>query len=536
MNTSIEQIVQELYALDPALREHDTDVRALVAELIKARPDVLIDKAFQQELRSTILHTIETKANTKPNVLQQLFKFNFMNYKIISGLAVLVVVVAGGVWLITNSKPGQLTSDQQLFSGEQVIETVDSQAFGGLLAQADHLQPAATGLGSAENEAPVLEEVAGDEVAEIETMLSSRMQAGGGGGFGAADTKMLPYQPVQLVYEYTGEDLDELDDMVTVYKRTTAQVSANQIEQSLQSFEIGNVNIGSFDSTVLQNFSVAEQKDFGHVINVDVLSGQVSIYENWLKWQTPERQCQDQNCYERYRLSMADVPADDAVIATAQQFLQQHDIGTDLFAEPYVQNDWKLYMRTGVGEEYVPDILTVIFPLKINDQVVYDQGGNPTGLGVGVNIRHMKVSNVWNLIMQSFQASEYQGETSADRLVTYAEEGGMNGYYYPYMEPNTVTVTAQLGTPQVSLVQTYQPNSIEPPSDLYVPALLFPVIGTDDTEGILDQSYMRPPKFIVVPLAKEMLVERPQVYPLAEPVMMEIQPVEPPVDEVDTQE
>lgn len=51
----IEKILNDLYSLDPSLRERGGDIRALVVSLIEAKPPVAIDEAFVKGLRLRLL-------------------------------------------------------------------------------------------------------------------------------------------------------------------------------------------------------------------------------------------------------------------------------------------------------------------------------------------------------------------------------------------------------------------------------------------------------------------------------------------------
>lgn len=55
MDGKIEKIINDLYALDPSLRERDKDIRAIVVLLIESQPTVSADEAFVRNLRLRLL-------------------------------------------------------------------------------------------------------------------------------------------------------------------------------------------------------------------------------------------------------------------------------------------------------------------------------------------------------------------------------------------------------------------------------------------------------------------------------------------------
>lgn len=55
MHTQVEKIIDELYAVDPSLREHEADIRALVTTLIETKPEVVISETFVRSLRERLV-------------------------------------------------------------------------------------------------------------------------------------------------------------------------------------------------------------------------------------------------------------------------------------------------------------------------------------------------------------------------------------------------------------------------------------------------------------------------------------------------
>ncbi len=70
MKDSLELIIEDLYSLDPSLREKDGEIRALLQAVVASKPVVEIDEKFVRNLRHDLLEakTIsQTKAKATPS-------------------------------------------------------------------------------------------------------------------------------------------------------------------------------------------------------------------------------------------------------------------------------------------------------------------------------------------------------------------------------------------------------------------------------------------------------------------------------------
>lgn len=146
---NLEQILQELYEIDPSLKEHQDQVIAIVSEMLKAKPDTKFDASFAANLRQTLMHrTFEIKA-LKPSIIN----FQFMhNYRILGFGLVAVILVLVGYSLPRKdatsplSKITDLVKNQQEQKDEQtkVKKFASKEEF---LAYLEQAQSAASGYG-----------------------------------------------------------------------------------------------------------------------------------------------------------------------------------------------------------------------------------------------------------------------------------------------------------------------------------------------------------------------------------------------------
>jgi len=329
--------------------------------------------------------------------------------------------------------------------------------------------------------------------------------AGGGGGQLSASSGEIAQQRIGMPaphrtnysYIYNGEPLNLEQEKMEVLKRIKSIEQAGEMANILKGIDFGLVDINTFPNSKMQEISFAQDEEYGYIVRVSLSEGNVSIYQNWNKW--PQTRCSTQKCFEEQRMKIEDVPSDENIIKVADDFMNQHGINMDLYGIPRVNNDWKLYYAQSENKNnsYVPESITVIYPLLVNGKNVYeDGGGNKVGLSVTLNIKQNKVVSLHNLTTQSYTGSLYEIETDAEKIMAVAKRGGL--YNYQYTEP-TETVEVEIGTPKISYVRKWIDRE-----EILAPALVFPIIGAPEKFP----SYK---KNVVVPLVKELLKERDDV-------------------------
>ncbi len=393
----------------------------------------------------------------------------------------------GGYYYLQH-KPGAEISTGQLLSAEVQVNRLAANAYGQL--KANEMAPAGKGGGG-----NVAFGMGGDAA-------SSAVSPEAG-----TNAKMIYPAPdyVQYVYSYKGDELNVNEQTMDVLRRVKGIGGNVNAAQILKQLNLGVVNPNSFSSTKLSSLTVNEDRDFGYSITVNMDEGSVYINENWQKWNTPDRACSTEACFQANRMQLSDMPANEEVITIADQFLKDHGIPTAAYGKPIVQDQWRLeYERVNdKSQAYIPDVVTVIYPLTIRGGIVYDEGGNPNGLMVTVNVRVKKVSNVGEITSNRFDASGYATETDVARLLKLAEQGGWRGGYgypMPLAEsgmPTPKTETIELGTPEVAYVKIWQYQNGQN-NELLVPSLVFP-ITKKPTSGYFYQNS------VIVPLIKEIL-------------------------------
>jgi hypothetical protein len=508
----IKIILKDLYLLDPEFKNHEEELMRIIKDILESKPDTKFDKKFAKELRAQILGG-ESHQPYKDGVLENItntFKHMTNIYKYAGAFAILAVVVVSASYYNNQS--------QSYFAFSPEINKVGEGAFGSLLSQ--------DGKGSAERSTSDLENAIEDTafqsdgnidnsavgLEKVSSLITVPAAGFGGGGVASEDAaigKMIaPYPYTQYKYVYAGEEVALEDDTISVLKRIKGTASGSAIANQVKNLNLGILNLSSFDSAQMQNISFAENKDFGYRVEINFSDASVSIYENWEKWKNLSTICgNDSKCYEDSKLKITDVPTDSELISIANGFLSDRGINTDFYSDPVVDNNWRRNYDLAVVKEnaWVPEQVQVKYPLLINNEEVYDQGGNSTGLVVNINIRHKRAGGVWGLRTNQFESSEYDAVTNFEDIKKIVEAGGL-GYY---IEPRdgTEEKTLELGTPERILTQQWTYSEGQS-SELFVPALKFPILNPPTEEYFWRKN-------IIIPLAKELIEKQlPTARPL----------------------
>ncbi|MFH1325936.1 MAG: hypothetical protein ABIH48_00515 [Candidatus Falkowbacteria bacterium] len=510
MNKNTKQILADLYAIDESFREHEPELVKIINKLLVSKPDTKFDKKFAHKLRAELFQ--QKKVEVKQNFIINLTNmFNTKQYSY-AGAGVAVIVLSIIVWQYSGLGGNKLAFNQN-------ITKVGDQAFGSLVNIHDD---GASQLGR-------------------EEAMNLGIGAGGGGGDGiamsesaVADGKMIMPNPYSFSYKfiYEGDELSINEEEMAVLKRVKEKNISSALAQGLKNFDFGDINLNKFSNLSLQSISLAEEKDFGYAVHINPLEGMISINENYTYWQNHRPVCRDQKCYEAQRLKPVDIPADQELINIVAKFLKEKNINIKNYGEPEVRKDWLLNARPG-AEMYVPDMVSVVYPLIISDKKVYEEGGQVAGMNISVDV-HLKRATNMNYMTQNYESSNYKTEIDTARILKFAEQGGRysNRYFAPTPDSGQAEIKElKIGTPTLSYVKIWQFNEDKRENiELLVPAFVFPIL--EKPEGVYFWQ-----ENIVIPIIKELLDEADKqnnnnddVRILPEPVPM---PLEEPVSSSD---
>lgn len=483
MTQEIKKILDELYAIDPAFRQHEGKLISIIGQLLQSKPEVKINQEFVEKLRRQLaaqatLMKDQTATQTAPR---------FWTWAFSAGALVVILALVANIYKKDNTIITQ-DAGNQLFASNAEVSQAGQQAFGRL--SGSELAPA-TGMGGGG--------MGGDAFAPLgsSSAKSSRPQSGGGG----SGVSIYPYQP--YTYVYKGGEIKLTDDQLKVYRRVKGLGTSLTASQLLKQLNFGMLDANKFSNTKVESLVITEDREFGYNLSISFTEGVVGIYQNWQRWPMPEKDCRDEQCYQNLRMKLSDIPSNEELIAISNKFLSDHKISLASYGSPVVQDTWRVEYENFADKSqfYIPNMLTVVYPLKIEGQEVYDQSGNPTGLMVSVDARFKKVSGVNELTNLKYQSSMYPAVTDAQAIINIAEKGGQYGLPYPMADSGSGDKTeVGLGQPQTVYVKFWHNDGGIQSQELLAPALFFPFLNFP--QGNYYQ------KGIVVPLVKELLEQQ----------------------------
>jgi len=503
----LKQLLYELYELDPSLKEHEASVIKLITRMEEIKPDTKFDETFVAELRSQIMKA--ERLAEKSNGVNKIFNYNYMNKKIYLAAGSLVVASLLFVAFISFFPKSTNTPSARFSFGDLIDRTVTEErinkleagAFGSLatlgslggaesdLARTLSAAPEGFGAVSAEGMASVKSFNTFDSAVSTEEMM-------------VADRMIMPFWGYRYIYE--GEELNLTETSANVYRRIKGQNDlARSLANHLNSVGFSEISLNAFENLKVTNFTLAEDKDLGLLIAFNFIDDTVSVYENWERWRDPVRDnCVDQACWDRYRLKINDVPADNELITIANNFLSKHQVSLENYGEPRVDNYWRAQYEETADKAnfYIPESAGVIYPLLINGQEVRDQSGGYAGLRVSINLFKRAASGLYGLVPYRYESSAYALETDSAEIIKSAENGGFSRNYWIQDQVENVP-TISLGTPTRAYVQIYRWENGRN-DELLVPALIFPIISRPE-----NYSFYFGQRYVIVPLVKDILAE-----------------------------
>jgi len=514
-------ILGDLYAADPNLRQYEGELAKIIQEIIDLKPEIKFDENFRVELKEKLDQRARQLQEAPKTGWVLVFggKFSYA----LAGAAVLAVIVIGGGFLaqkkgLVSFQPLNLTSVKSSHQNFEKI-ALKENAFGSLNSANVQSAPSGLGGGSANSaSAPKTNSItpedssAGNSANRGSSAVAPVPSGLGGDGSSSLIMPAPPY--VYYQYVYKGDALKMPGSSVEVLRRVPFSQDISALGSLLNSLGSGLVNLGSFSSLKVLNINLVEDKDLGYSISIDAQAGLMYISQNWQRWPQPYKLCAGEvACVDQTRLKISNVLSDETVIKIAKDFIASRGIDVSSYGEPVVTDEWRLAYAKEADQSqfYIPESANVLFPLKVNGQAVYDEGGSQTGINVSVDYRQKKVTNLSNLTSQAYEASNYAAERDPAEILKVVEQGGYWGFGYPVLQskegimpslyPRAKKLEIEVGTPSVGYVSMSNYNDNQT-NFLLVPAFIFPIISTPN-----DANYYYP-RTIVVPLAKELLDQR----------------------------
>jgi hypothetical protein len=278
MSVNINDILQELYALDPDLREQESAIQKIIERMIKNRPEVAIDAWFRDELRRQIMIEVEREMKREKTP-----KYWWHWIPVASSLSLCLIA---GVWIATSNTATR--EEVPLLSFQNTVREVAQESLGTI------------------------------EIPASQSQTSARSQSGGGGGWlGNADaisSKMMApdamiYPPIDMplyTYSYEG-DITLPSAELPVYRKESVPFDSSDTRSIVQNLAIRDIDTGAFENLGLSNLTLTEDRDYGYMLNLDFINGTINMYQNYLKW--PQPVCDQNGCTPLPKLTESDIPS-----------------------------------------------------------------------------------------------------------------------------------------------------------------------------------------------------------------------------------
>lgn len=452
------------------------------------------EKVLKRKLKTSVaniskdIDVISEKTEKGSSFNFSSFMNDFAQALVIASIIILLAIsfiIIGSHGRIEN---GKVNSSREYFDDLEEVKVVKKSGgfFGALTTSYEYTRDASVGVGSG----GASNETAGLNFGEKNLSgVSSDLMI------------MPPMEMFKYNYEYAGDDFDLFPEEVSVYKRVNPDLS-REFANNFSDKKISFFDMKRFKNISVTNISINEDVDYGYSLYLGLKDGGFSLYKNWEKWPNIEKLCRgyDYSCYEQNRFKIKDVLDDPTIISIADRFLNEYGIPLSNYGPGDVQNYWiQEYLLSSEKESfYVPDVVSVIYPLKIEGRDVYEEYGQKFGLTVEVDMREKRVSSIFNLFYQYYESSSYSTERSKDAILDMLGRGGAYADYGYYREGYPAkSVDIKVDTPSLEMVKIWHyDNERMAGSEIYLPAYVFPVISDSS------QAYFYR-KNIVIPAVKD---------------------------------
>jgi len=503
MDQLISAVLQDLYKLDPSLQAQEKALIKLIHDLIKAKPQTHLTSGFKKALAQELQQQISGSKIINNNFMNNLF-----NKFALAGVGVLLIAA---IWLVPKfiNQPADNDIAQQLASldlnGQLNIKTVGKEAFGPLAinqnnggeVMTNQSAPVAT-QDSPNASVPVGGIGDGSGRALVAPMMAEGVATSTVNKDMAIGIMPPYYEQTNYQFVYAGEDITIDQSELPIYKRVKGNNSGRQLAEALADYDLGFIKISSLSRPKVDNINIMEDKKDGYFVNISLTEETLGLYRNRIYPQTATA--------EIYRpIAKNDMLPDDELIAMANDFLSKYGIDTSAYGTPEVDQQWQVYYAQAPAAEkamYVPEVMSVVYPLKINNRLVYEEGGTKAGFRVNISLRYKDIESLWGLTSNTFEASNYTTIQDVKKLIGVAERGGWrNSYPVLYDENNgpIKNMEIKLGTPTLEYIKLYNYQQEKGTSDeLLVPCLIFPITNKPSEDYFWQNN-------VIVPIIEEVL-------------------------------
>lgn len=546
---AVRKAYEELLDLHPELAREEEAVLDLIAKMMRAKPEIRADREFLSELRSKLVEEAgRTASSPFFSGLSAWMKFLSvpMALAAVAGIVATTGILENGTAPKApagsgSSAPLALNSNESAFapaplSDEAVSGETNSKRE--ISAAAPTATAPAAPKGANEPTVPAASGKTrlfeGRTFAYVGKNAFGKLNAtpglGGsgptdrmGGGMGSAagivaapspgiaapesdssvsssdapSAKMVSPDWVPTYYRYAfSGSLPEIPKESVVFLRQPKPLSNSSVAPLVNAVSFGNFDLKTLQDTKIRSLGFYEDRPYGMEMSVDFENATVSLFRNYAKW--PQVSCETEECWTKNRVRADDVPDNAKILAIAEAFVRERKMDVSGYGKPFVDESWKeAYARASDKDSaYVPETVSVTYPMVLAGSGVYESYGTKKGLSVSVDVRTKRVSDVSGLESAEYVGSAYANETDPKKVADAVSRGG-NPFVFAAdsMPKNAKEIEVPVGNPEFVRVWTYATKDGK--SVQYaVPALAF-----DALREPKDGEYFN--RKIVVPLTKD---------------------------------
>lgn len=312
------------------------------------------------------------------------------------------------------------------------------------------------------------------------------------------------YIPQTFTFSVDTSSIPKYEKTIAVYKLEKNPVALDSVmwkDSSIMKNDL--VDLSTLENLSVENISFYEDKNEGYQVSYDIPGGNIYISTRYDKWLFD------------YSTSLTekDMLDEKQLIDIANPFLKKFSIDTSSYGEPKLAYNWYRDYQNAENKAYYyfPDTLSLTYPLKVNDMEVYDAGWYPSGLGVSINLKHKKVVSVGPIQKLKLTKSDYDTETSTEKIVEYANKMyNFWGYYNPEIETKSTQLV--LINPKLVYLRKYSlvTSKGQEYSEYLVPSLKFEI--KDKPKDYYGGDH------IIIPIVKDFFEDNQVGYPVPMPL------------------
>ncbi len=522
MKQQYNDIIQQIIDADPSLKGHEDELRRIIQKMKDIRPSLVPDEEFIAYAKAELQKKSVQKSNTSQFSFSYFLSLFSMKPFLYTVCGLLLGVLIMPLWQYNESVDDISVVKESPNKTQKIVP--DSQL------KNDDATEASVNIIPATNDEVL--EFDGENAVAHET----RAQSGGGYGGGGMDASMSsrmvmpPNHDITQKFDFVYEgEIPAIDDVQIVLERI--KDNSPELVSSNNGIEFPFISLNAFENLEIENISYQQNKEFGYTFYYNTHDKSVNVQKNWKQWPNVYADCFTDACHEKLRLTEEDLLPNNEAIELAQNFLDSLGVDMSSYGQPEVDNQWRMHQPQPLT--WVPDQISVVYPLQIEGKDVYQQWQGKSGIRVDIDIRHKKAASAYPIRDENFKEVRYAG-VSQRVFEEMIESGGLVGGFPQPLDEEDEKEKLYLSDPQLVLIETsHYDDRTQESKQLFIPAFRFTVKD-------LPQDYeIRGNDDVLIPLVKGFSLHRspigiykkgenendgvPTERPMIEPALMNMQ-------------